>query len=127
MDAPGRTVRRGKQLRRRMTLPEVIVWYALRERKMGGWKFRRQHPKGRYVLDFYCDELKLAVEVDGDIHGFGDQPRRDGRRDTWLRLCGIEVLRIPARDVLYDMDGVHLLLQDRTVARAAQLKSLPVG
>ena len=64
MDAPGRTVRRGKQLRRRMTLPEVIVWYALRERKMGGWKFRRQHPKGRYVLDFYCDELKLAVEVE---------------------------------------------------------------
>ena len=44
-----------------------------------------------------------------------------------MRLCGIEVLRIPARDVLYDMDGVHLLLQDRTAARAAQLKSLPVG
>ena len=127
MDAPGRTVRRGKELRQRMTLPEVVVWHALRERKLGGWKFRRQHPKGRYVLDFYCDALKLAVEVDGDIHGFGDQPRKDAQRGDWLRRCGVETLRIPARDVLYNLDGVHLLLQDRTAARATQLKSLPTG
>ena len=66
-------------------------------------------------------------EVDGDIHGFGDQPRKDAQRGDWLRRCGVETLRIPARDVLYNLDGVHLLLQDRTAARATQLKSLPTG
>jgi very-short-patch-repair endonuclease len=110
-----------------MTLPEIVLWRTLRTRDVGGWKFRRQHPKGRYVLDFYCEALKLAVEIDGDIHGFGEQPRKDAERDAWLRLCGVETLRIPARDVLHDLDGVHLLLQARIAERAMTLKSLPTG
>ncbi len=105
-----------------MTLPEIVLWRALSNGHMG-CKFRRQHPKGRYVLDFYCDALKLAVEVDGDIHGYGDQPRRDARRDAWLKACGIRTLRIPARDVLYNLDGVHVLLQ----TTIDQRHSLPVG
>lgn len=59
---------------------------------------------GVYVLDFYCNALKLDVEVDGKGHGFGDRPARDERRDTWLAAQGIRTLRIPAETVLRDVD-----------------------
>ena len=128
MDAPKKTLRRARKLRSEMSLPEVILWQALRRHGLDGWLFRRQHPKGRYVLDFYCDRLRLAVEVDGAHHFAGDRPQRDARRDAWFRLCGIETVRIPATDVLQNMDGVHRMLQVRTAARYAELKnSAPIG
>ncbi len=65
---------------------------------------RRQHPIGPYVLDFYCPAAHLAVEVDGYVHGTGDIPERDERRDTWLKAQGISVLRIAASDVMADPD-----------------------
>jgi very-short-patch-repair endonuclease len=76
----------------------------LRPRVEGSPVFRRQHPLGLYILDFYCAEAKLCVEVDGQGHGMGDQPERDERRDRWLLAQGIEVLRIPAGDVLRTPD-----------------------
>ncbi len=94
-----------RRLRRDMSLPEVLLWQALRKRPDGA-KFRRQHPAGIYVLDFYCDELRLAVEVDGEAHGRGDRPARDKVRDAWLETQGVTVLRVPAVDVLRDLDAV---------------------
>ena len=88
-----------------MTLPEVVLWYALRQRP-NGLKFRRQHPSGPYVLDFFCSDARLAVEVDGEAHSRGDRPERDAVRDRWLRAAGIETLRIAAVDVLDDADAV---------------------
>ena len=102
---PGRTVRRARGMRRDMTLPEVVLWRVLRERPEG-LRFRRQHPAGAYVLDFYCPAARLAVEVDGEIHERGDRPDRDARRDAFLAEHGVAVLRIPARDVLRDLDSV---------------------
>ncbi|MBN3538294.1 DUF559 domain-containing protein [Sphingomonas pseudosanguinis] len=102
---PGRTVRRARGLRREMTLPEVILWGVLRERTEG-LRFRRQHPAGAYVLDFYCPAARLAVEVDGEVHGRADRPERDARRDAFLAEHGVAVVRIPARDVLRDLDNV---------------------
>ena len=67
-----------------MSPPEARLWMALRKRAGGGLRFRRQHPIGPYVLDFYCDSAKLAVEVDGFAHVTGDHPERDLRRDAWL-------------------------------------------
>jgi very-short-patch-repair endonuclease len=124
MDAPKATIRRAKKLRREMSLPEVILWQTVRGKRLDGWLFRRQHPIGPYVLVFYCDSIGLAVEVDGDIHGFGDRPERDRRRDAWLAARGIETLRIPARDVLDNMDGVYRLISSRARARATSVTPL---
>jgi very-short-patch-repair endonuclease len=72
--------------------------------RLEGWRFRRQHPIGPYVLDFYCDAVRLAVEVDGEIHAFGSQPARDAARDAWLLRRGVETLRLPARLIFTDLD-----------------------
>ena len=106
--------RNARNLRRKMTLPEVILWHSLR-RRPDGLKFRRQHPSGPYVLDFFCGDARLAVEVDGEAHSRGSQPQLDLARDQWLRAAGIETLRIPAVDVLDDADAVlrWILMQAR--------------
>lgn len=88
-----------------MTPPEIALWLALR-RNASGLRFRRQHPAGAYVLDFYCAPAKLAVEVDGEAHSRGDRPARDEIRDAWLAPHGIRVLRYAASDVLTDIDAV---------------------
>ena len=62
--------------------------------------FRRQHPVGPYVIDFYCAAARLAVEIDGWGHALGDGPERDERRDAWLRERGIRTMRIPAVEVM---------------------------
>jgi very-short-patch-repair endonuclease len=93
-----------KTLRRRLTLPEGLLWRAIKGRKLQGLHFRRQHPIGPYVLDFYCDAAKLAVEIDGQSHDFGGQPQRDERRDAWVGAKGIRTLRISAEIVLHDVD-----------------------
>ncbi|WP_374388952.1 endonuclease domain-containing protein [Brevundimonas sp.] len=104
--APKTTVGRARALRRKLTLPEVLVWQALRGRRLDGLRFRRQHPIGPYILDFYCEEAKLAVEIDGQGHEHPDAYRHDECRTSWLTLRGIEVLRTPARDVLVDLSAV---------------------
>ena len=98
------TTRNARKLRRKMTLPEVILWHALRQRP-NGLKFRRQHPTGHYVLDFFCSDARLAIEVDGESHSRGDRPQRDAARDEWLLSQGIDTLRIPAVDLLKDADA----------------------
>lgn len=126
MEAPKAAIKRAKSLRSEMSLPEVLLWRLVRGRKLHGWRFRRQHPIGSFVLDFYCDELKLAAEIDGAHHGFGDRPLRDARRDAWLAGQGVDVLRIPARDVLEDMDGVIQLLAREGGGRAPSVSPLRV-
>jgi very-short-patch-repair endonuclease len=90
--------------RRALSLPEVLLWQAIKGRQVGGLHFRRQHPVGPYVLDFYCHSRKLDVEVDGQTHYIGDQPERDARRDAWLARQCIRTLRIPAATVLRSVD-----------------------
>ncbi|WP_292063343.1 endonuclease domain-containing protein [Brevundimonas sp. UBA7664] len=113
MEAPPRTIARARQIRRRLTLPEVILWSALRGRRLGGARFRRQHPVGPYILDFYCVEARLAVEIDGRVHEHPDQLAHDQRRTEWLRLRGISVCRIAARDVLGNLEGVLISIRQR--------------
>ena len=69
MHAEGGVRARAKRLRRMMTLPQVKLWFQLRANRLEGLHFRRQHPEGRYILDFYCDRARLCVEVDGYILG----------------------------------------------------------
>jgi very-short-patch-repair endonuclease len=88
-----------------MSLPEVLLWNLLR-RSPEGVKFRRQHPLGPYVLDFYCAESKIAVEIDGITHDMGDRPERDDRRALRLGEQGIELVRIPAAEVMHCVEDV---------------------
>ena len=104
MDAPPRTRAFARQLRSGMSRPEVVLWQAIRSRKVNGLRFRRQHPLGPYVLDFYCPEFRLCVEVDGASHSLGDHPLRDDIRDARLAAQGIRTLRLSAELVLHDVD-----------------------
>jgi very-short-patch-repair endonuclease len=112
MYPPKATIARAKKLRRALTLPEVILWLAIRRQKLGA-RFRRQHPVGPYVLDFYCEAARLAVEVDGVSHEHPNRIQHDARRTAWLNLRGITVYRLAARDVLGNLEGVLVSLRTR--------------
>jgi len=98
-------VLRARALRRSMTLPEGLLWQVLRQRP-DGFKFRKQHPIGRCVVDFYCAASRLVIEVDGESHSMGDHPERDLRRDERLKGQGLRVLRFGATDVIRDLQSV---------------------
>jgi very-short-patch-repair endonuclease len=102
MRAPVLTLKRARQLRREMTLPEVLLWEQIRGGRLNGLRFRRQHPIGPYILDFYCASARMAVEIDGAGHDHESQWTHDKRRDRWLGENRIRVLRTPARDILND-------------------------
>ena len=90
-----------RRLRREMTLPEVLLWNALRSNGLG-LKFRRQHSIKPHVVDFYCAAARLAIEVDGIAHTMGDRPQRDEKRDREITQKGYSILRLAAVDVLRD-------------------------
>jgi very-short-patch-repair endonuclease len=106
MRAPKETVENARRLRRNLSPPEARLWSRLRARTPETPIFRRQHPVGPYVIDFYCAKARLAVEVDGIGHDMGDRPQRDLRRDAWLWAQGVSVMRIPARQVMRAIDDV---------------------
>ena len=126
MRSKTQTLKRARKLRKEMTPPEVRMWVRLRARIDGRPSFRRQHPEGPFILDFYCEAAGLAIEVDGAIHGHGDQPERDARKDAWLTRNGIEVHRISGRDVMSDpdaaADGIVRLALDRIGAAPRPLR-----
>ena len=99
------SVRRARQLRRKLTLPEVALWQQLRKRP-DGLRFRRQFPCRGYVIDFACLGHRLAIEIDGEAHSMGNNPERDQIRDRKLKDAGFQTLRIAARDVLDNLDDV---------------------
>jgi ATP-dependent DNA helicase RecQ len=95
---------RARQLRSRATVPEQKLWSHLRNRRLAGLKFRRQHPIGPFVVDFYCDDHRLILEIDGPSHE--GRAEEDLRRQQWLLGQGFFVLRAHNEDVLFDIDTV---------------------
>ena len=93
-----------KILRRQMTPAEQKLWQHLRNRRLFGLKFRRQHPFCRFILDFFCHKHLLVVEVDGGIHEF--QSAHDEMRTEWLQQQGYRVVRFKNEDVISNIDGV---------------------
>jgi very-short-patch-repair endonuclease len=106
MRAPREAIETARRLRRDLSPPEARLWTRLRVSSAEAPAFRRQHPIGPYVIDFYCAKAKLAVEIDGVGHDMGGRPQRDLRRDAWLRAEGLEVVHIPAREVMRSVDDV---------------------
>ena len=94
---------RARQLRHQQTDAETRLWYKLRDRRLAGFKFRRQHPIGPFVVDFVCLEAKLVVEVDGPTH---QNPARDERRDQDLAERGFRTVRVWNNDLYENLDGV---------------------
>jgi very-short-patch-repair endonuclease len=80
-----------------ITQPERMLWAQLRKEQVAGLRFRRQHPMGPFILDFYCPSARLCVEVDGPAHE--GQEARDERRDKWLGDRGVRVLRFTLDDL----------------------------
>ena len=126
ISGPVTTVQRARKLRREMTLPEVKLWGVLRERP-GGFKFRRQHPAGVYILDFYCAAVRLAIEVDGWAHDTGGVAKADAARGAALREQHIATLRVPATVVLEDVEPVVTRIVAVCEERAEKLAGLRKG
>src|SRR3546814_10324609 len=105
LSGPQSTIRMAGRLGREMGLPEVLLWRELRKRPEG-LKFRKQHPAGPYAADFFCHEARLVIEIDGEAHERGDRPERDAERDAWFEERRFRMLRIPATEVLGNLEGV---------------------
>ena len=95
---PRSTIRRARRLRKTPTKAEEVLWTMIRERNVGGLRFRRQVPIGQYVVDFACLSARLIIEADGGVHDL--QTFDDSRRDQWLALQGFRVLRVRNADIL---------------------------
>ena len=104
---PSAKTKLARKLRRDLTKPEVELWVRLRKSE-NGLHFRRQHPIGPYVADFYCAKARLIIEVDGYGHNLGDRKIRDDARDAYLSEKGFTVYRLNASDVLTDPDEAAL-------------------
>ena len=102
-----------RRLRSNMTGPETRLWSRLRARQLQGLKFRRQHGIGRYIVDFYCPEQSLVIEVDGDSHADADQILKDQHRDRYFQSLGLPVIRYANDDILKNLDGVLEDLAER--------------
>jgi very-short-patch-repair endonuclease len=103
-----------RTMREEPTPAEAILWEALRGRRLGGLKFRRQHPINAYILDFWCPECRLVVELDGAIHEQQDQREHDKMRQRHLEAYGYTVLRFSNEEVLNNLPRVLQII--RTVA-----------
>ncbi len=95
-----------KELRQRHTKPEEIIWELLRNRKLNGLKFRRQHPILNYIADFYCHEIKLVIEIDGKIHNSQENKDYDNERNKELKEEGVTTLRFSNEEVLNELPNV---------------------
>ena len=96
-------------LRKNMTLPELILWKRLKNKKLFNTKFRRQHPINIFIVDFYCHELKLAIEIDGYTHDYNFE--NDIKRQDRLESLGIRIVRFTDVDVLKHLNDVLRSLQ----------------
>lgn len=106
-----------RALRKEMTAAEKMLWSVLRNRKLGGFKFRRQQPMEGFILDFYCDVAKLGVEVDGLVHSLKEVAEYDRQRTAFLNEFGIEIIRISNDEVLNKTSEVLKKIKDKIEER----------
>lgn len=111
-----------KQLRKSMTDAETVLWLHLRG-GISGYKFRRQHPIGMYIADFYCFKAQLVIEVDGSIHNEEDVKKNDEEKETYLAIKGLSILRFTNEDVMNSIEEV--LMKITTVTNINICKHSP--
>jgi very-short-patch-repair endonuclease len=111
-----------REMRHPQTPAEATLWHALRNRQHS-YKFRRQHPIDRFIVDFYCAEAKLLIEVDGPSHLEPDQQEYDKLRTEYLEELGYKVIRFTNEDVKLNIDGVIGEILKTVESRIAHIKS----
>src|SRR5438105_2922126 len=97
---------RRKQLRENLTPAEALLWTNLKKSQLEGKKFRRQHSIGPYIVDFFCPECRLAVELDGDAHMTESGAEADERRTKFLKHFNVRVIRFENKEVFDNLEGV---------------------
>ena len=100
-----------KQLRKNMTEAEKILWLYLRT-GVNGYKFRRQHPMGLYIADFYCHKAKLVIEIDGSVHNHEDVKTADEIREKELQDWGYTVIRFTNQEIVGQIENVLKKISD---------------
>lgn len=101
--ASAATLQKAKELRKSCTPAEGKLWAVLQNKKLNGYKFRRQHPIYRYIADFYCHELRLVIELDGEVHEGLEQQEHDINRDAVIKEFDIRILRFRNQEILNDL------------------------
>jgi len=104
---------RRQVLRRNMPEAEVILWSRIRQKQIEGFRFRRQYSVGSYVLDFYCPELKLAIEVDGESHFHHGIEEYDKEREEEIKGLGIQILRFENNEIYKNLYGVLQMIDEK--------------
>jgi very-short-patch-repair endonuclease len=104
--ADATTLRAAGMLRRNMTLTEMLLWKKLKDRKIIKVKFRRQHPISFFIADFYCHELKLVIEIDGEVHDNKESKEYDINRTAEIGKYGIKLVRFSNEEVINNIDRV---------------------
>jgi very-short-patch-repair endonuclease len=105
------TLRTAALLRKNMTLPEILLWKKLKDRKLFNAKFRKQHPINMFIVDFYCHVYKLVIEVDGEVHNNEELREYDLNRSAELNKLGIKVIRFTNDEVIFNIDSVITKIQ----------------
>ena len=135
-EAIGRLYQYGRELRKELTEAEKLLWAELRNRKLNGLKFRRQHPLDKFIVDFYCNEKKLVVELDGSVHDEKINKEYDEARTAMLAGLNIMVLRFTNDEVINNvkdvLDKINAALYriaivgDFSICLGQALKQLPL-
>jgi len=120
---------RSRELRQKQTPAEDLLWQVLRNRKLLGFKFRRQHQYGDYIADFYCHEARLVIECDGPVHDGKEACFHDQKRDAYMMSMGLKVMRFNNNRVLYDTENVLAEISSYLlgIAPVPSLKRFPLS
>ena len=109
--------------RKNMNLPEAELWYkVLNKRRMLNYRFIRQRPINKYIVDFYCAKLKLIIEVDGESHN--DQIEYDKKRERYLQNKGLKVIHYTNIEIMCNLEGVYLDIEKRIKERKKEINPL---
>jgi len=118
---------RRQSLRNNMTNAEIVLWLKLKGKQLG-YKFRRQHGIGKYIVDFYCAELKLIIEIDGDVHALDKQTQLDEERQKYLESLHYKVIRYNNNDILTNINGaLDDLISCMETLKTANPSAPPLG
>ena len=111
--ANSKTFEAARILRRNMTLPELILWKRLKNRKLFKTRFRRQHPIDIFIVDFYCHEYKLVIEIDGEIHYRNEVKEYDLGRSAEIKKFGINIIRFKNEEIISNIDDVIIRILNK--------------
>ncbi|PAX51939.1 endonuclease domain-containing protein [Brunnivagina elsteri] len=115
-----------KQLRNNMTTAENILWGKIKGKQIETCKFRRQYSVNQFVIDFYCPELKLAIEIDGESHFQDDAIKYDKERQVLIESIGVQFLRFNNNEVYNNLDGVLEVITEKVQILRSTLPSFPL-